>query len=376
MLGSRRAISIFKFLGVIVSFVLLVHIGVLLITGRNNTSGQSIFDAWTNTLSQQKKYGGNSEGAPQYSPEGIKPVRGALVALVRNQELYGMRKTVRELEDRWNHKYNYPYIFLNNKPFTEKFKQGIRDLTKAKVEFGVLDKDTWGYPEWVDQIKAKEERDSAKYIKGHSESYRFMCRFQSGFVHKHPLLADLEFYWRIEPDVNYYCDIDYDPFLFMKTNGLKYGWNIAPTEYEPTVRTLWNTTQEFMKKNPQMIPDKNMIDWVRNSDGSYTRCHFWSNFEIVDLSFYRSAEYQAYFDHLDKSGGFFYERWGDAPVHSLAVAMFLRKSQVHYFDDIGYRHPAMAHCPDGSKERGKCICDPEDGWAHGFSCAKRFRSIF
>ncbi|KAJ2854637.1 hypothetical protein J3B02_002580 [Coemansia erecta] len=375
MFGSRRAVALSKFVAIIAAFVLFLHLGIVLFSSRNNTTGQSIFDQWTNALSREKAYGGGANGEDQYSPTGVKPVKAALVALVRNQDLYGMRMTMRELEDRWNHKYNYPYIFLNDKPFTEKFKRGVQDMTKAKIHFGQLMPGTWGYPDWVDQIKAKEERDNAKYIKGHSESYRFMCRFQSGFVHKHPLLADLEFYWRIEPDVNYYCDIDYDPFLYMKTNGLKYGWNIAPTEYELTVRTLWNTTLDFIQKNPDLIPKENMFDWVRNSDGSYTKCHFWSNFEIVDLSFYRSPQYEAYFRHLDRAGGFFYERWGDAPVHSLAVSMFLKKSQVHYFNDIGYRHPAMAHCPSGSKERGKCLCDPQQGGADTFFCARRWRSI-
>ncbi|KAJ2784642.1 hypothetical protein GGI15_002196 [Coemansia interrupta] len=375
MLASRRLVALAKFLAIIGAFVLFLHVGVEMYASRHNTTGQSIYDKWTNALSREKAYGGGATGENQYAPEGTKPVKAALVALVRNQELYGMRKTIRELEDRWNHKYNYPYILLNDKPFSEKFKQGIQDLTKAKVEFGVLEPGTWGYPEWVDQIKAKEERDNANYIKGHSESYRFMCRFQSGFVYKHPLLKDLDYYWRIEPDVHYFCDIDYDPFLFMKTNGFKYGWNIAPTEYEPTVRTLWNTTENFMRENPELIPQHNMLDWVRRSDGTYTKCHFWSNFEIVDLSFYRSKEYEAYFEYLDRSGGFFYERWGDAPIHSIAVSMFLKKSQVHYFDDIGYYHPAMAHCPAGSKERGKCICDPNEGGADNFMCAKRFRQI-
>jgi len=36
-----------------------------------------------------------------------------------------------------------------------------------------------------------------------------------------------------------------------------------------------------------------------------------SNFEIARLDFWQSDAYMAYFDHLDKSGGFFYERWGD-----------------------------------------------------------------
>lgn len=45
-----------------------------------------------------------------------------------------------------------------------------------------------------------------------------------------------------------------------------------------------------------------------------------------------------FFEHLDKQGGFYYERWGDAPVHSIGAALFANKSQIHFFDDIGYRH--------------------------------------
>jgi len=46
----------------------------------------------------------------------------------------------------------------------------------------------------------------------------------------------------------------------------------------------------------------------------------------------------AYFEHLDKAGGFFYERWGDAPVHSIAASLFLPRSQIHFFNDIAYVH--------------------------------------
>lgn len=31
---------------------------------------------------------------------------------------------------------------------------------------------------------------------------------------------------------------------------------------------------------------------------------------------------------VGRQGGFFWERWGDAPVHTLAAAMFLGKSEV------------------------------------------------
>ena len=64
----------------------------------------------------------------------------------------------------------------------------------------------------------------------------------------------------------------------------------------------------------------------------------WSNFEIGDLNFWRSKAYLDFFEYLDKQGGFYYERWGDAPVHSIAAALFAPKDKIHWFEDIGYRH--------------------------------------
>ena len=45
--------------------------------------------------------------------------------LCRNEEVDGAVKSVRELEDRFNHKYHYPWVFLNEVEFTEEFKQYV-----------------------------------------------------------------------------------------------------------------------------------------------------------------------------------------------------------------------------------------------------------
>ncbi|KAJ2636064.1 alpha-1,2-mannosyltransferase ktr1 [Coemansia sp. RSA 1286] len=303
------------------------------------------------------------------------PVRAAIVALVRNSDLFGLRLAMRQLEDRFNRNHQYPYIFLNDVPFTEEFKQGVQALTKAEVKFGELDEQSWGIPSWIDQERYEEVKRVAQYPHGNKDSYRKMCRFQAGYLHRHPLLRDLEYYWRIEPDVEYFCDIDYDPFVFMKQNGIKYGWNIAMTEFMDTIKTLWNTTKEFIEKNPDLIADKNMLEWLVDGDNGYGGCHFWSNFEIVDLSFYRSQAYQQYFDYLDRAGGFFYERWGDAPVHSLAAAMFLDADQIHYFEDIGYFHPSVLSCPRGASKQGKCVCDDTRSFVQDGHCTVRYKQV-
>ncbi|KAI8330807.1 nucleotide-diphospho-sugar transferase [Choanephora cucurbitarum] len=295
-------------------------------------------------------------------------VKAAFVVLVRNRELYALRSSMRYLEDRFNHKYEYPWIFLNEEEFTDEFIEMTQSMTKAKVHYGLVPKEHWSYPDWIDQEHAKQCRQAMvdqNIIYGGSESYRHMCRYQSGFFMMHPLLDDLDYYWRVEPGVKFSCDIDYDPFRLMQERDLKYGFTIALREYKATIPTLWNATIDFAKKYPQYIyprtrPDS-LLNFISDDNGwSYNMCHFWSNFEIASLKYMRSEGYQAYFRHLDEAGGFFYERWGDAPVHSIAVAMMLKKSDVHWFYDIGYKHDNFEHCPTEEPwlVKSKCYCDP------------------
>ncbi|KAI9266777.1 glycosyltransferase family 15 protein [Phascolomyces articulosus] len=288
-------------------------------------------------------------------------VKAAFVILTRNSELDGVRQAIRQMEARFNHKFGYPYVFLNDEPFTDEFKESTSSLTNAETKYGLIPKEHWSYPDWIDIEKADKSRKAMEkegIIYGGSVSYRHMCRFESGFFYRHPLMEEYDYYWRVEPNVEFYCDLDYDPFLYMQQNNKKYGWTISLLEYQKTIPTLWNTVRSFMKKYPQHIPRNNMLDFVSNTGGfSYNLCHFWSNFEIGDLRFLRGEAYSQFFDYLDQSGGFFYERWGDAPVHSIAVSLFLNKDEIHFFDDIGYRHDDFMHCPSARELQKKCHCD-------------------
>ncbi|KAJ2770504.1 alpha-1,2-mannosyltransferase ktr1 [Coemansia nantahalensis] len=304
-------------------------------------------------------------------------VNGAIVVLVRNSELHGLRSSMRMFEDRFNRRYKYPYVLLNDEPFTEEFRDGIAAITTNEVRFGVLNSTMWGYSPGVTAAaaQAKLEENKGRYLYGGSLSYRFMCRFQSGMFFNHPLVRDLDWYWRLEPDVKYFCDIDYDPFVYMRDKGLKYGFTIAPRENGKTVETLWFHTREWIKTNQQLLPDRSLANWVMGTDGHYNMCHFWSNFEIVDLSLYRSEAYASYFEHLDRTGGFFYERWGDAPVHSIAAALLLNKSQIHWFEDIGYEHPGNMHCPRDEAMHSRCICDADRSYTYRSACQSRFAKV-
>ena len=58
------------------------------------------------------------------------------------------------------------------------------------------------------------------------------------------------------------------------------------------------------------------------------------------------------------------QRWGDAPVHSIAAALFAGTDRIHFFREIGYEHPPFNHCPAESEiwERGRCACGVEQSF--------------
>lgn len=55
-------------------------------------------------------------------------------------------------------------------------------------------------------------------------------------------------------------------------------------------------------------------------------------------------------------------RWGDAPVHSIAVAMLLKTTEVHFFNDIGYKHNPLMHCPTDPFIQKNCWCDEKQNF--------------
>ena len=48
------------------------------------------------------------------------------VMLCKNGELEGVISSVRQIEDRFNRFYGYPWVFLNDQPFTDEFKECVQ----------------------------------------------------------------------------------------------------------------------------------------------------------------------------------------------------------------------------------------------------------
>ena len=49
-----------------------------------------------------------------------------------------MLQAMDDLERTWNHKFNYPWTFFNEVPFSEEFKKRTQAATKAQCNYGMM----------------------------------------------------------------------------------------------------------------------------------------------------------------------------------------------------------------------------------------------
>ncbi|ORZ22127.1 nucleotide-diphospho-sugar transferase [Absidia repens] len=275
--------------------------------------------------------------------------------IVRNENLPDARAAMRAIQDRFNDQAKYPWILLNDQYFNAEFKRHISSIVAGKnisLSFGKIDTDAWGYPWWIDVPRVENGLEEDEHLSNYERA-----RYQAGMFFHHPLFSNAEYAWRVDPGVLYTCTINEDPFSIMKKEKKKLGFVLTTKRDQTAIRSLWPTTISFIQKNSHWIKPINqtIMPWVtQNDDRQYW--HMQSSFEIIDLSFVRSEAYQAYFNYLDLTGGFFYEKWDDS-IRTLAAAMFLNKNQIHFFDKIGYSKDDTSHCPFQSSYLQKCTCD-------------------
>ncbi|KAL3235355.1 Alpha-1,2 mannosyltransferase KTR1 [Nakaseomyces bracarensis] len=324
------------------------------------------------------------QGIAEHPKDGKKKEKAVYITLARNRDLMSLVQTIRHVEDRFNNRYHYDWVFLNDEDFTEEFVRLTSALVSGRAKYGKIAQEHWRVPEFIDKQKLEKQlelfRSKPKIPYGGSIPYRHMCRFQSGFFYRHELLDEYDYYWRVDTDITVFCDIQYDIFKFLRENNKKYGFILSVTEYQETIPTLWQTVKEFSEKFPQHINKNNLMKFISDNGGlTYNGCHFWTNFEVGSLNFWRSEAYTDFFNYLDQSGGFFYERWGDAPVHSIAASLLLDQSEIHFFDGLGFHHPNFLSCPYEEEIRlqNQCICNPKEDhtwWTYYFCTRKYFNA--
>ncbi|KAG8165000.1 hypothetical protein KVR01_005275 [Diaporthe batatas] len=321
----------------------------------------------------------------------------ALVMLAQNSEIDAAKRTIDSVEAKFNRWFHYPYVFLNDKPWDPEFVRIMNQTVSGEARFEVIPDHEWNYPSWVDKAAAQQsilEQGESGVHYGGREGYHHMCRFFSGRFYTLEALRRYKWYWRLEPDVEFSCSITYDPFVKMAKHRQVYGWTMSLWEEGNTCPSLFRHVADWKEAN--LIPTTSLwkammsaswlpypfrswLSWLPHHDklgDVWSMCHYWSNFEIADLDFFRGKNYQDLFNYLDQKEGFYHERWGDAAVHSLAVGMLVGPERVHHFSDFSYRHGSYQQCPanapglqlEGSVALGDGLYSDEQDGGVGCRC--------
>eukprot|EP01126_Amoeba_proteus_P045828 TRINITY_DN5151_c0_g3_i2.p2 TRINITY_DN5151_c0_g3~~TRINITY_DN5151_c0_g3_i2.p2 ORF type:complete len:135 (-),score=26.89 TRINITY_DN5151_c0_g3_i2:166-570(-) len=94
---------------------------------------------------------------------------------------------------------------------------------------------------------------------------------------------------------------------------------------------------------PEKIPHKfadgtNPHNWncVENDLGFFPA--FYNNFEVADFSIFRNDIYANFLDAVDKRGGFYFHRWGDAMVRMAGLSLVTTIEELEHVTDSGWTH--------------------------------------
>ncbi|KAF8520399.1 nucleotide-diphospho-sugar transferase [Hysterangium stoloniferum] len=307
-----------------------------------NRSGPSYLKQW-------KSGGTASDGKPN----------AVIVMLVAPSRMTQAVVSIRNIEDRFNRRLKYPYVILTEATITDELRDKLNYVTEGRGTFASLPEDMWGPPSYLDQAKM----DEAQRTLGFTLGYRSMCRFYSGFFWKHPAIAKYDWLWRLDSDIEFHCDVPYDPIAHVRDAGAKYGFVQISNDADWVQPSLAGNVSMFMASHEHLIPtnanhryswkDVNKAFSGTAGTPDATMLAFYNNWEISHRSLWTSDLYTAFFEYLDRAGGFFYERWGDSLVHAYAVSMSLQTHEVMQFTDMGYEHQ---HWPFECPPLNRCTC--------------------
>ena len=182
--------------------------------------------------------------------------------------------------------------------------------------------------------------------------YRHMCRFFSGPFAFHPALLEYGWAWRMDTDSEVTRPIENDQIGLLRNAGALYGCVGQDRERLSVAARFENATLEYFGHN-----FSRSVLGVRFAKDYFGRLPtFASNMEIISLEWVRSTAFMNFFDFLDRQGGFYLYRWGDALTRWFAVKL-LRAEHVRPLN-ITYVHGStgegrkeQVHVDDGAKRR-------------------------
>jgi hypothetical protein len=170
----------------------------------------------------------------------------------------------------------------------------------------------------------------------------------------HPLLTPFSYYWRM--DAHSYIfgpNPIQDPFEIMQRKQIQYGFIMVNEEAGNFAVGLWSLFRKFLHDRC-LKPSTAVRQTLTNQTGDYSLAIIFTNFAIANISLFRDHPLmQAWLQTVDLNGGIYRHRWGDAPVHTLAISQLLQRNEIVRFRYFGYFHRREYVCASGI-ESSRC----------------------
>jgi alpha 1,2-mannosyltransferase len=247
-----------------------------------------------------------------------KKTNSVIVYLSQNKTIYKLNKSLDLLELNFNKNFKYPILIFHEKDFNINKVVKNENIHFVNVKFEI--------PDFLDKSKVPN------MVLNHNVGYRHMCRFFSLLIFD--FIKDFDYYMRLDDDSYILSDVSYDLFGFMNENKKDYAFRVGTFEHEKCVEKLEDFFINYLKN--KNIKPKFLFENFHKS--CWNRLGYYNNFHISKIEFWLRDDVNNFLKEIDTTGGFYFHRWGDAMIQTLAVQIFMEKNKVWQFLDFDYEH--------------------------------------
>ncbi len=200
----------------------------------------------------------------------------------------------------------------------------LRRVCSSPIDFEQLH---FSLPAWLTPEQARELPWRVGYC--------HMCQWFSGDIFSHPRLRAVDWYLRLDIDSYILSPVEDDPFRRLEKAGKSYGYLTTFYEEVQVSNGLAEAVDRFVR-DKKIVPT--FLQKHLTKDGQWNRMSFYTNFEIAQLDFWRSPDFARFWEFINTERGIYLNRWGDAPLHFIALSLMVEEERIARLDGIGYRH--------------------------------------
>lgn len=179
--------------------------------------------------------------------------------------------------------------------------------------------------------KHLHEFEIDKELESYGPGYRSMCFFF--FCDFYRYLEGYRYYCRLDTDSFIIKKVHFDIFDYMYEQRVSYGYIAEIFESKIAVKNIDN----FFHEN-DFLSNKIATNKLVFNNGVYNLRCIYTNFEVIDLTIFENEDIKKFLDIIVKSNNIFRYRWGDAPLRTIMISLFLKRENIVRFSGIDYKH--------------------------------------